>query len=165
MSLEPLAQDDPRRVDALADLRGRKVVDRIIKRLDTDPSSPYPYEHICFAGQRGSGKTTDLNLLKARLEELGLCVAQRDANVVLPIENLDYSDIILAIGRAVLEEVGSRFGLDDSELMSVLEWFAETTQMKLEGSQKEASDSPKGRLAGRGSNSARQYRQGTEGTR
>lgn len=139
MSLEPLAQDDPRRVEALGDLRGRKVVDRIIKWLDTDPSSPYPYEHICFAGQRGSGKTTDLNLLKARLEDLGLCVARRDADVALPVENLDYSDIILAVARAVLEDVGSKFGLDDSELMPVLEWFAETTQMKLEGSQKEVA--------------------------
>src|SRR3990172_9306041 len=136
MSLEPLAQDDPRRVEALADLRGRKVVDRIIKWFDTDPSSSHPYEHVCFAGQRGSGKTSDLNLLKARLESSGVYVVRRDADVELPVENLDYSDIILAVARAVLEDVGKDFALNESILDPVLSWFAETTQIDLEEARK-----------------------------
>ncbi len=136
MSLEPLAQDDPRRVDALAELRGRKVVDRIIKWLDTDPNSPRPYEQVCFAGQRGSGKTSDLNLLKARLERSGVYVVRRDADVELPVENLDYSDIILAVARAVLEDVGKDFGLNERVLEPILTWFADTTQIDLEEAKK-----------------------------
>ncbi len=136
MSLEPLAQDDPRRVEALADLRGRKVVDRIIKWLDTDPNSLHPYEHVCFAGQRGSGKTSDLNLLKARLEASGTYVVRRDADAELPVENLDYSDIILAVARAVLEDVGKDFGLNEDILEPVLRWFAEATQIDLEEAKK-----------------------------
>lgn len=136
MSLEPLAPDDPRRVEALAELRGRKVVDRIITWLDVDPDSAHPYEHVCFAGQRGSGKTSDLNLLKARLKESRVYVVQRDADAELPVENLDYSDIILAVARAVLEDVGKDFGLNEAVLEPVLRWFAEATEIDLEEAKK-----------------------------
>ena len=136
MSLEPLAPEDPRRVEALADLRGRQVVDRITKWLDVNPDSPHPYEHVCFAGQRGSGKTSDLNLLKARLEGSGVYVLRRDADAELPIENLDYSDIILAVARAVLEDVGKDFRLNEAVLEPVLRWFAEATDIELEEAKK-----------------------------
>lgn len=66
----PLQPNDPRYVDC-APWRGDEHIVRMIARRITRAEAAVPVHHLTqlLAGHRGCGKSTELLLLKARLEE------------------------------------------------------------------------------------------------
>ncbi|MBD2447852.1 AAA family ATPase [Nostoc sp. FACHB-152] len=82
-----------------ADVRGCKIVEelqRTITRISPD-------EPTCqlFTGHIGCGKSTELQRLKAELEEAGFHVVYFESSQDLDMADIDVSDILLSVARQV----------------------------------------------------------------
>jgi len=66
---------------------------------------------VClFTGQRGTGKSTELKRLKARLERAGAIVFYADlAEYVLLTKEIEISDFLVSIAGAMSEELSKRY--------------------------------------------------------
>lgn len=92
-----------------ASVRGGKIIEaleRTIARLSPD-------EPTCqlFTGHIGCGKSTELYRLKAELEQQNFYVVYFEADQDLEVDDVDITDILLAIARQVsegLEKIGIR---------------------------------------------------------
>ncbi|HEY9641983.1 MAG TPA: P-loop NTPase fold protein [Coleofasciculaceae cyanobacterium] len=102
------AEDQPYYID-FASVRGGKIIEaleRTIARLS-------PNEPTCqlFTGHIGCGKSTELYRLKADLEQQNFHVVYFEADQDLEVDDVDVTDILLAIARQVsegLEKIGIR---------------------------------------------------------
>jgi hypothetical protein len=102
------AEDQPYYID-FASVRGGKIIEaleRTIARLS-------PNEATCqlFTGHIGCGKSTELYRLKADLEQQNFHVVYFEADQDLEVDDVDVTDILLAIARQVsegLEKIGIR---------------------------------------------------------
>ena len=102
------AEDQPYYID-FASVRGGKIIEaleRTIARLS-------PNEPTCqlFTGHIGCGKSTELYRLKADLEQQNFYVVYFEADQDLEVDDVDVTDILLAIARQVsqgLEKIGIR---------------------------------------------------------
>ncbi|MBF2067262.1 MAG: AAA family ATPase [Calothrix sp. C42_A2020_038] len=86
-----------------AKVRGGKI----IEELKNDITYFSPDEPTCglFTGHIGCGKTTELLRLKAELEDAGFHVVYFESTQDLEIDDVDISDIMLAIARRVCESL------------------------------------------------------------
>jgi len=124
---KPLASDDPRYVN-LTEVRGDEDVVRQLKETILWSDSV-----TCqlFTGHRGCGKSTELLRLKDQLENADYSVIYFEADDVLDLNDLVYSDLLVAIAKEVyegLEELG--IALDESLIDQVSDWFAEIVEEK-----------------------------------
>jgi len=93
-SLEP---GDPRYVDFAAQRGDEHPVSVIVKRiLRSEANQPVRHLKQLLAGHRGCGKTTELLLLKERLEKENFFVVYFDAASEIDMNDVDYSDLLLA---------------------------------------------------------------------
>lgn len=118
----PLESGDPRYVDC-TEVRGNEDV---VKQLYETITWSDEVTAQLFTGHRGCGKSTELLRLKHRLEEADFAVIYFQADELLDLNDLVYSDVLVAIARQVhagLEAMGVE--LDAELLDQVLEWFAE----------------------------------------
>jgi len=118
---KPLEAGDPRYVDC-TDVRGNEDV--VTTLFNAVTRSDHALHQLC-TGHRGSGKSTELLRLKDRLEKDGFAVIYFEADDELDLNDLKYSDLLLAVARRI--EAGARerdVSLDD-ELKSIERWFAE----------------------------------------
>ena len=93
-------EDQPYYID-FASVRGGKIIEaleRTIARLS-------PNEPTCqlFTGHIGCGKSTELYRLKAELEQKNFYVVYFEADQDLEVDDVDVTDILLAIARQVSE--------------------------------------------------------------
>lgn len=67
---------------------------------------------VClFTGQRGTGKSTELKRLKARLEELGAVVFYVDlSEYLLLTKEVEISDFLVSLAGSMSEQVQARYG-------------------------------------------------------
>jgi hypothetical protein len=80
-----------------------------------------------FTGHRGSGKSTELLRLKARLEESGYVVLYIEADEELDPNDLQYTDLLLSIARHVISDLKqNNIRLREALLQDVEHWFNET---------------------------------------
>lgn len=107
---EPLHPTDKRYVNC-DDVRGQNLVELHVRSLRrADPSKP---EVKLFAGHRGVGKTSELNRLKASLEQpysnsnphLPFRVFYMDASDKLDLNDLDLPDLLTFIAAEVLRQL------------------------------------------------------------
>lgn len=64
-----------------------------------------------FTGQRGTGKSTELKRLKARLESMGVVVFYADlAEYILLTKEVEISDFLVSIAGAMSEQVQAAYG-------------------------------------------------------
>lgn len=131
---KPLASDDPRYVD-LTEVRGNEDVVRQLKETITWSDSA-----TCqlFTGHRGCGKSTELLRLKDQLEQAEYCVIYFEADDILDLNDLVYSDLLVAIAKEVYEGLEElNIALDDALINEVTAWFndvlEETTATKSVG--------------------------------
>jgi hypothetical protein len=120
---EPLPSGDPRYVDC-TDVRGnRDVVQRL---FDTITWSDTKTAQL-LTGHRGCGKSTELLRLKARLEDAGYAVITFEADEDLDVNDIIYSDLLLAIGKRVESELREVYDITlPADLLANIEhWFAE----------------------------------------
>jgi len=119
----PLPSGDPRYVDC-TDVRGdRDVVQRMLKTITWADSNTAQL----LTGHRGCGKSTELLRLKARLEEAGYAVIYFEADEDLDVNDIVYSDLLLAIARRIESELRQAYSieLDTKLLENVQRWFAD----------------------------------------
>lgn len=117
----PLQPGDPRYVDC-TDVRGDEDV--VGQLFNTVARSDRPRHQLC-TGHRGSGKSTELLRLKARLEEAGFAVVYFEADDDLDLNDLIYSDLLLAVARRIEDSARQRDVSLADELKSIERWFAE----------------------------------------
>lgn len=120
---EPLPSGDHRYVDC-TDVRGnRDVVQRMFDTITWSNTNTAQL----LTGHRGCGKSTELLRLRARLEEAGYTVVYFEADEDLDINDIIYSDLLLAIARRIESELRKEHGieLDQKLLENILRWFAE----------------------------------------
>ena len=98
---KPLEAGDPRYVDC-TDVRGnRDVVQRMFDPITWSKSNTAQL----LTGHRGCGKSTELLRLKARLEEAGYAVIYFEADEDLDVNDIVYSDLLLAMARRIESEL------------------------------------------------------------
>lgn len=105
---QPLAPGDPRYVDC-APWRGDEHIVRMIAQriIRADADKPAQFLKQLLAGHRGCGKSTELLLLKERLEKEGFFVVYFDAAFEIDVNDVDYADILLAMMRQLDLQVRS----------------------------------------------------------
>ena len=117
----PLEANDPAYVDCQAERGDANIL------LDLGPSIIRSERYTCqlYAGHRGAGKSTELLRLKADLETKGCFVVYFAAvgdNGDIDPQDVQYTDILLACARHLLEELANA---DPTPLIS---WFKERGQ-------------------------------------
>ncbi len=118
---QPLAAEDNRYVICTDVRGGEDVVSALFRAISLFDR---PLHQLC-TGHRGCGKSTELLRLKTRLEAAGFEVIYFEADEDLDLNDLVYSDLLLAIARRI--EIGARErGLSlERELKGIERWFAE----------------------------------------
>lgn len=118
----PLASGDARYVDCTA-VRGN---DDTTLRLFRNITWADMHTAQLFTGHRGCGKSTELLRLKSRLEKADFAVIYFEADDIINLEDLVYSDIMVAIAQQVHNGlVALGVGLGHDLLDDIAEWFAE----------------------------------------
>jgi hypothetical protein len=117
----PLRADDDRYVDC-TDVRGDE--DTVGALYNTIVRSDRSRHQLC-TGHRGSGKSTELLRLKARLEKFGFDVIYFEADDDLDLNDIVYSDLLLAAARRIEAFAREREVSLDDELKSIEHWFAQ----------------------------------------
>lgn len=118
----PLQSDDERYVDCSSVRGNEDTVEQLYRRITW---SDLPTVQL-FTGHRGCGKSTELLRLRHELEEADFAVIYFEADEVIGMEDLIYSDILVAMARQVyqgLAQMGVELG--DDLLDDIFEWFAE----------------------------------------
>jgi hypothetical protein len=124
----PLQSGDPRYVDCTA-VRGNE--DAVTLLFNAITWSDQPATAQLFTGHRGCGKSTELFRLEKRLEDAGYAVIYFGADEAIDVEDVIYSDVLVAIAQQVysgLQRLGVK--LDDELLDDVFKWFAEIVYEK-----------------------------------
>ena len=119
----PLQSGDRRYVDCTA-VRGNEDV--ISQMFNIISWTEKPTTAQLFTGHRGCGKSTELFRLRKRLEDAGYAVIYFEADEIIDVEDIGYSDVLVAIAQQVylgLRELDVE--LPDELLNDVFAWFAE----------------------------------------
>ncbi len=134
--LVPLPEGDSRWVN-LTQIRGTDVQKRLFKLLVKPESAKDAFSHITFAGHRGCGKSTELLQLSETLKPGKFLVINCQANEELDTSDIEYSDLLLAASKVLVERVGKEFHLNQELLEQLTKWFAEVTEVDTETVKKE----------------------------
>jgi hypothetical protein len=126
---EALEPTDPRFID-LDDIRGmalRKYLLKVLRASDTRQQ----YAKVAVAGNRGSGKSTELNRAQAELSKDGYVTLWASVNENLDPKDISFSDVI----RLILQLIDTGFGQETAhhprlkEAFDVVyQWFQEVTK-------------------------------------
>src|ERR1017187_3972781 len=126
---EALEPTDPRFVD-LDDIRGQALRKYLLKLLRAADSVEH-YEKVAVAGNRGSGKSTELSRAETELHENGYETLWASVNENLDPKEISFSDII----RLIVQLIDDRFGQETARYPQVKEafdsvytWFQEVTK-------------------------------------
>lgn len=134
--LTPLKGGDERWVD-FKKVRGADVQERFKRLLIKPASAKDNFSHITFAGHRGCGKSTELLQASEALRENRFFVVYCQANEELDLSDIEYSDLLLAASKVLVEKVGQQFTLNEKLLDQLTKWFAEVTEVDTETVKKE----------------------------
>ena len=97
---QPLEPTDSRFVD-LDDIRGMPLRKYLLKLLRAEDSE-HRYAKVAVAGNRGSGKSTELNRAQAELVQNGYETLWASVNENLDPKEISFSDII----RLIVQQIG-----------------------------------------------------------
>ena len=123
---DPVSPDSPHYVNLNA-ARGEDLdlASQIAKIIRSAPAGNF-HRHL-VTGHRGSGKSTELNSLKAKLERENFLVVVLDVEKTLDVADIEYLDLIVAatgqIGMAAREK---GITVDERLLDNIGQWFAQT---------------------------------------
>lgn len=121
--VQPLPSGDPRYVDCTP-VRGDEDV--VTQMFNTITWSDVHVAQL-FTGHRGSGKSTELLRLQARLEEADYVALYFEADDDLDLNDLEYTDLLLSVARRVSSDLRSKgVRLREELLEDVANWFSET---------------------------------------
>jgi len=131
---EPLKPNDPLFVDTSA-ARGDFSLKRLYRDLNVDQQGtlhqPPRKQYILFTGHRGCGKSTELLRVADYLHDPErYYVVHLDCLEKLDINNLKYSDVLLALASALLEQLQKAgVNLEQVHLSRLENWFKERIEL------------------------------------
>lgn len=132
---EPLEPDDPLFVDT-AKARGDFSRERLYRQLNVDKQGiahkPPIKQYILLTGHRGCGKSTELRKMAKYLHHPDrYYVLRLDCLEKLDINNLKYSDVLLALAAALFARLEEEDGIEMEQVhLSRLEnWFKERVEV------------------------------------
>jgi hypothetical protein len=133
---EALRPDHPWYID-LGPARGGSKTHAITRRLEFKPpgdfEDPDSWERILFLGLRGSGKTTELNGLRAEVRHR-YEVVYLEANTELNAQEFDLSELVLAMAIGVERHFREfvQKPLPERLLDDLRDWFATVTHESID---------------------------------
>lgn len=131
---QPLLPGDPRYVDCAPWRGDEHIVNMIARRIiRADAAAPVQHLKQLLAGHRGCGKSTELLLLKEKLEQAGYFVVYFDAVLEIDVNDVDYADILLAMMRQLdlqVRQSGLGLKLDSARLDDLAMRLAKVTLAK-----------------------------------
>lgn len=119
----PLQSGDRRYVDCTAERGNEDVVSQMFNIISWTERA---FTAQLFTGHRGCGKSTELFRLRKRLEDAGYAVIYFEADEIIDVEDIVYSDVLVAMAQQVyygLQKLNVQ--LSDDLLNDVFAWFAE----------------------------------------
>lgn len=126
---QPLQPGDEKFVD-LAPARGEFNLQRLYTQLNVDTEGnlhkPPLKQYILFTGHRGCGKSTELLRIADHLHDpKRYYVVHLDCLETLDINNLKYSDVLLALAAALLKKMESEHGIlmEQVHLTRLEDWY------------------------------------------
>ncbi|MFN7899617.1 MAG: hypothetical protein ACK5N0_08130 [Synechococcaceae cyanobacterium] len=135
---QPLDDDDPRFVET-AEARGSdRTFIRLARKFGWDPERgaffPPTEKHVLFFGHIGSGKTTELRRYAVKLNaSRRFHVIEVDVLTRLDRNNLQYSEVLLAMAESLLEQLRDQScALPDQTLQPLRAWFMEASRSHIE---------------------------------
>ena len=138
---EGLPDGDPRYVDSREARGSEKIFTRLARKFGWDPASNAffaPYEkHIMFFGHIGIGKTTELRRYAGQLNaSRRFYVVEVDVLAKLDRNNLQYTEVLMAMAEALLERLyGDGFVLGAEALEPLQGWFGNVVETKTTSSE------------------------------
>lgn len=120
--IRPLLPEDPRYVN-LTQARGKDIVDSLFTGITWSER----FLSQLITGHRGSGKSTELLRLRAQLEKAGFVVLYFEADDDLDLNDLEYTDLLLAMARHVVSDLHLQGVRLRPKLLEDIEaWFSDT---------------------------------------
>ncbi len=123
--LDPLQPHDPRYVPldlVRQDHVPRDLYRALISAVGHPKGKP---AHVCYAGHRGNGKTTELFMVMEKLrEEAPFHFVYQAADADLAASDLDYPDVMLYLAKTALEKMPDDVEISEALLEPVERWFA-----------------------------------------
>lgn len=127
---DPVLPDDPRFVNT-DEARGENVQLRLVRKFgyDTQKNRLFApgHKHVLLFGPIGSGKSTELLRLNADLQKSKkLYPIALNLRSEVDINNLQYSDMLMAMAKAVVQELDRlNLTVPAQELAKLENWFKE----------------------------------------
>lgn len=119
----PLQSGDRRYVDCTAVRGNEDVVSHMFNIISWTERATTAQ---LFTGHRGCGKSTELFRLRKRLEDAGYAVIYFEADEIIDVEDIVYSDVLVAMAQQVYHGLRTlNVDLPDELLNDVFAWFAE----------------------------------------
>ncbi|MCP4653829.1 MAG: hypothetical protein GY856_00270 [bacterium] len=128
--MDPLHPDDPRYVP-LGEVRQDNVPRDLYRALKAAIDHPKgKCAHLCYAGHRGNGKTTELFMVMEALEkEAPFHFVYRAADADLATSDLDYPDLMLYLAKIALAGMPPDMPLDEDLLVPIEKWFSAQVEL------------------------------------
>ncbi len=127
----PLLPDDLLFED-ITKARGEFSLKPLYSQLNVDGEgrlhTPPPKQYILFTGHRGCGKSTELLRITEYLKDPArYFVVHLDCLQTLDINNLKYSDVLLALAAALLQQLNNKHGIvvEQAHLTRLENWYRE----------------------------------------
>ena len=140
---EALPAGDPRYVDTQEARGSEQTFSVLARKFVWDPATgaflPPNDKHVLFFGHIGSGKTTELRRYMRRFDQSKrFYVVEVDVLAKLDRNNLQYSEVLMAMAESVLERlVGDGYTLADDAIDPIRDWF--TSAVTTRGVSREVS--------------------------
>jgi hypothetical protein len=124
--LDPLQPYDPRYIP-LGDVREDNIPGDLYRALKAAVGHPRGKPaHLCYAGHRGNGKTTELFMVMEKLKkEASFHFVYQAADADLATSDLDYPDLMLYLAKMALEGMPEDVKLNETLLKPIEQWFAD----------------------------------------
>jgi len=121
---EALRPGDSRYVDLTA-VRGGDNLARIVSRRVRRTRPPHFHQQL-VSGHRGSGKSTELRQLQACLLNESFFAIYLDVEDVLDLGEIKYQDVLIAIARAIAEDLrDAKIDINQRLVEELVSWFDE----------------------------------------
>jgi hypothetical protein len=121
---EPLKSGDPRYVDLTVARGNENLAQTVALRISR--TKPPRFHQQLISGHRGCGKSTELRQLQAKLQDKGFFVVYLDAEETLDLGEIKYQDVLVAITKAIEEDLRASGVKINQKLREELDnWFAD----------------------------------------
>lgn len=122
---QPLDANDARYLDLTA-VRNGENISILAKRITRAEKEDGLFHKQLFTGHRGSGKSTELHLLKQQLQDKRYFVVFLDVEKSLDLGEITYQDVLLSIAKSTLETLNkNNISINPALLDDLEKWFAD----------------------------------------